>query len=295
MADIYSINQPHKVDCQQLVISNPWQGLKQFTDARIALGRAGSSIPTSESLSFQLDHARAIDAVHCALDIPQLVQALSSSQLVADNTPQPPMVVNSKATDRVMYLQRPDLGRQLNEASWQALVDYRHVADQVFDLAIVVADGLSSTAIQRHAVPVIECLLAELADDAHDWSIAPITVVSQGRVAAGDDVGECLKAKIVMILIGERPGLTSPDSMGFYMTWHPLRGAKESSRNCISNIRPEGLTYNDASRRACYLLRESLKLGISGIELKDRSSTSDDPLELDDNQSQNFLLLNKSN
>lgn len=289
MAEIYELK-AH----EELVIQNPWERLREFTDARIALGRVGSSIPTSESLSFQLDHARAIDAVHCALDINLLVQTLTASEVVTNNTAHSPIVVNSKATDRFVYLQRPDLGRQLNEASWQSLVDFRNSAEQdgagQFDLALVVADGLSSTAIQRHALPLIERLLSELATDEHEWSIAPITVVSQGRVASGDDVGECLKAKIVMILIGERPGLTSPDSMGIYMTWNPLRGAKESSRNCISNIRPEGLNYDDASRRACYLLRESRKLGISGIALKDRSSTGDDSLELDHGHNQNFLL-----
>jgi len=279
-----------------LVIQNPWQSLKQFTSARIALGRAGNSIPTSELLAFQLDHARAMDAVHCALDIESLVKELSLSTLVQENTADEPMVVNSKVTDRFMYLQRPDLGRQLNEISWQNLVNYQNEHHDDYDLAIVVADGLSSTAIQSHALPVIEKLISHLRhDDGHHWVIAPITVVSQGRVAVGDDVGECLKAKIVLILIGERPGLTSPDSMGIYMTWGPTRGAKESSRNCISNIRPQGLNYQDATLKAYYLLRESLKLKLSGVNLKDRSSDEEENDVLPDQERSNFLLTNTSN
>tara|TARA_R110001583_G_scaffold7720_3_gene37877 strand:- start:61581 stop:62459 length:879 start_codon:yes stop_codon:yes gene_type:complete len=280
---------PHK-----LVTENPWQKLKLFTSARIGLGRAGNSIPTNELLSFQLDHARAIDAVHKALDVKTLLSQISQSIVLANAIATPPSVVSSKATNRMIYLQRPDLGRQLNEASWQLLVDKREESSKDYDLSIVIADGLSSTAIQKHALPVIEKLLEKLAiDTKHQWSIAPLTLVTQGRVASGDDVGECLKAKITIVLIGERPGLTSPDSMGIYMTWAPKRGAKDSTRNCISNIRPEGLAYDEASEKAFYLLRESIKLQISGINLKDRSGNSDECDALKASSTTSFLLSTK--
>lgn len=256
------------------VIENQWQQLKQFTSARIALGRAGSSLPTRESLTFQLDHAKAIDAVHTPLDIEKLLADLFASQSIGEQIPAQPNLVSSQASDRFVYLQRPDLGRKLTEVCWQQLVDFRAKQQTNFDLAIVLADGLSATAIQKHAVPFVENLVSLLAKDKlNTWSIAPITLASQGRVAIGDDIGECLQAQIVLVLIGERPGLTSPDSMGLYMTWQPKRGALESSRNCISNIRPEGLAYKEASQKAFYLLTESKKLKLSGINLKDRSSS----------------------
>lgn len=276
---------------EPLVTDNPWQTLKQFTSARIGLGRAGNSIPTKELLAFQLDHAKAIDAVHKALNVDVLLEQLSASQPICSVVPMKPNVLSSKARDRIDYLQRPDLGRQLSEASWHKLVEHRSESIIEYDLAIVVADGLSSTAIQNHAVPVIERIVTRLAEDTKsNWSIAPLTVVTQGRVAIGDDVGECLKAKITMILIGERPGLTSPDSMGIYMTWNPKRGAKESSRNCISNIRPEGLGYDEASYKAFYLLSESIKRKISGIELKDRSSDAEENDALESSTATHFLI-----
>jgi ethanolamine ammonia-lyase small subunit len=274
-----------------LVTENPWQELKKFTSARIGLGRAGTSIPTHEQLSFQLDHARAIDAVHKALDVKALLSQISQSSLLTNAIATSPSVVSSKATDRMVYLQRPDLGRQLNEASWQMLVDKREQSNKEYDIAIVIADGLSSTAIQKHVLPVVERLVEKLvADTKYNWSIAPLTLVSQGRVASGDDVGECLQAKITLILIGERPGLTSPDSMGIYITWNAKRGAKDSSRNCISNIRPEGLAYEQASEKAFYLLSESIKLQLSGINLKDRSGNSDECETLKQNSTTSFLL-----
>jgi ethanolamine ammonia-lyase small subunit len=206
-----------------------------------------------------------------------------------------PAVVSSKAIDRMTYLQRPDLGRQLSESSWQQLVDKREQSNKQYDLAIVVADGLSSTAIQRHAAAVIENLVTKLAnDDNHPWSLAPLTIVRQGRVAVGDDVGECLKAKITVILIGERPGLSSPDSMGIYITWNPKRGAKDSGRNCISNIRPEGLNYQEASHKAFYLLTESMKSKCTGIGLKDRSLVVEDSEQLDSKPKSHFLVSAKS-
>lgn len=282
---------------ESVVTESRWQSLKQFTSARIALGRTGTSIPTGELLDFQLDHARAIDAVHHALDVATLNQQLIASHSLSRVMTRPPLLVQSKASDRMVYLQRPDLGRQLSEACWQQLCDARaehqeqHQGQQDYDLAIVVADGLSSTAIQKHALPVIERLVEKLSgDDAHHWSLAPITIVTQGRVAVGDDVGECLNAKITLIMIGERPGLTSPDSMGIYLTWAPKRGAKDSSRNCISNIRPEGLPYDEAAHKAHYLLSESMKLQLTGIGLKDRSVGLEEEAQLESDATSSFLI-----
>ncbi|MDB1125674.1 ethanolamine ammonia-lyase subunit EutC [Vibrio algarum] len=286
------LSEKNTSNSDRLIIKNPWQSLKQFTSARIGLGRVGNSIPTNELLAFQLDHARAIDAVHKALDVKALLEHLSTSQPLYNATPMNPIVLDSKARDRMEYLQRPDLGRQLSDASWQQLLEQRSEVDAKYDLAIVVADGLSSTAIQNHAVPLLDRLVEKLGTDPkNNWSLAPLTIVSQGRVAIGDDVGECLNAKITMILIGERPGLTSPDSMGIYMTWAPKRGAKESSRNCISNIRPEGLGYDEASNKAFYLLSESIRRQISGIKLKDRSSDNEDNDALESSTTTSHFLI----
>ncbi len=276
---------------QELVNESPWQALKQFTAARIALGRSGNSVPTKQLLDFQLDHARAIDAVHKALDVPSLVAQLQQSKVIQQLVSEAPLQLNTKASDRMVYLQRPDFGRQLSDSGWQHLEALRATSNTAYDLSIVIADGLSSTAIQRHAVPMLEQLLGELQQDPkHSWSLAPISVVTQGRVAVADDVGECLKAKITMILVGERPGLSSPDSMGIYLTWNPKRGAKDSSRNCISNIRPEGLNYPQASHKAFFLLSEALSLKLSGIGLKDRTVTEDDKPTLGSNNNNNFLI-----
>jgi len=275
----------------ELVTESPWQSLKKFTSARIALGRSGNSVPTKQLLDFQLDHARAIDAVHKALDVPSLVAQLQQSGIIQQLVSEQPIVLNTKASDRMVYLQRPDFGRQLSDTSWQQLEAFRASSESAYDLSIVIADGLSSTAIQRHAIPMLEQLLGELQQDPkHSWSLAPISVVTQGRVAVADDVGECLKAKITMILIGERPGLSSPDSMGIYLTWNPKRGAKDSARNCISNIRPEGLNYPQASHKAFFLLSEALSLKLSGIGLKDRTETEDTDPALSASGSSNFLL-----
>ncbi|MFA0087599.1 ethanolamine ammonia-lyase subunit EutC [Vibrio sp. 10N.261.51.F12] len=275
-----------------VVIRNPWVELREFTSARIALGRTGNSVPTNELLSFQLDHAKAMDAVHCALDVDTLIEGLTGSHLIFKHTHKPPMTVTSKVTDRLMYLQRPDLGRQLDDASWNKLAGITKEQNAQPDLAIVIADGLSSVSIQNHAVPVIERLMSLLIkDDVNQWTIAPITVVKQGRVAVGDDVAQCLKAKAVLVLVGERPGLTSPDSMGLYLTWGAKRGSKDSQRNCISNVRPQGLNYDDACQRAFYLLTEARKLQLSGVNLKDRSLVDEQCHKpLDDKHSNNLLV-----
>jgi ethanolamine ammonia-lyase small subunit len=272
------------------VVTSPWQQLRSLTSARIALGRTGNSIPTDALLSFQLDHAQAMDAVHCALDIQALkieFEQLPMLQSVASGEVQ---VVESKITDRLMYLQRPDLGRQLSDASWAQLKKQASTSQTQPDLAIVIADGLSSTAIQNHAAPFLERLLQKL-DKSKSWHLAPITIVKQGRVAIADDVAECLNARMALILIGERPGLSSPDSMGLYLTWGAKRGAKDSERNCISNVRPDGLSYDDACQRTLYLLEEARRLHLSGVDLKDRSEIDDESSStLNQTSSNNFLI-----
>jgi ethanolamine ammonia-lyase small subunit len=240
-----------------VVVENPWQSLRRFTDARIALGRAGVSQPTEAQLAFQLAHARARDAVHAALDVARLTEALEAGLGVSC------LRLHSAAADRHVYLQRPDLGRRLDAASRAALTAGDH------DLAIVVADGLSALAIEQNALPFLQALLPRLALDG--WSLAPLCIVEQGRVAVGDEVGEVLGARAVLVLIGERPGLSSPDSMGLYFTWAPRVGLTDESRNCISNVRPAGLGYAEAATRLHYLLAEARRRGLSGVQLKDES------------------------
>jgi ethanolamine ammonia-lyase small subunit len=276
----------------KVVTRNPWDKLREFTSARIALGRSGNSVPTDELLSFQLDHAQAMDAVHCSLNVDSLVAQLTDSYSILKQTLEPPVVVTSKVTDRFMYLQRPDLGRQLDEASWNTLEAIGKEHNTELDLAIVIADGLSSVAIQNHALPVISRLVSLMSgDEEHQWNLAPIAIVKQGRVAVGDDVGQCFNAKAVLVLIGERPGLTSPDSMGMYLTWGAKRGSKDSDRNCISNVRPQGLNYDDACQRAFYLLKEARRLQLSGVNLKDRSAIDEESGgDLEDKHNNNFLI-----
>ena len=258
------------------VVHNPWRDLRQFTDARIGLGRAGISLPTSEMLAFQLSHAQARDAVSFPLDINEMKAKLTAITKANARV----LHLHSQAVDRVTYLQRPDLGRKLNENSRQLLLNFvaeqQQSTQEKYDLAIVVVDGLSSLAVQKNAAPFITELLSQLSVN-KPLTLAPITLVEQGRVAIGDDIGELLNAQIVMVLIGERPGLSSPDSLGLYLTWEPKTGLNDSLRNCISNIRPAGLTYIDAASRAAYLLNEAKTLKLTGVNLKDR--TQDDVIE----------------
>jgi ethanolamine ammonia-lyase small subunit len=256
------------------VIANPWQALRQFTAARIALGRTGVSQPTGAQLAFQLAHARARDAVHQELDVPALAQTLEQS--FDPPLALPVMALCSAAENRTIYLQRPDLGRKLDAVSRQSLRDLsqanRPVSapdDLPYDLAIVIADGLSALAIGQNAVPFLQNLTVRLAQE--KWVLAPITIVQQGRVAIGDEIGQLLGARAVVVLIGERPGLSSPDSMGLYLTWAPRTGLTDASRNCISNVRPAGLSYDEAAFRLHYLLTQSRQRQLSGISLKDET------------------------
>jgi len=247
------------------VVPNPWHELRAFTPARIALGRAGISLPTAPQLAFQLAHAQARDAVHRPLDVHALCTEVAGLGLAA-------LPLHSAAADRAAYLKRPDRGRQLDADSRCQLQAWR-AAQQAAgrphpDLALVLADGLSSLALQRHAAPLLAALLPALGAG---WTLAPVSVIEQGRVAIGDDVGEALGAQMVVVLIGERPGLSSPDSLGLYITWSARVGCTDAQRNCISNVRPEGLPVADAARRLAYLLQAARQRQITGVALKDDS------------------------
>lgn len=268
-----------------IVVENPWERLNAFTDARIGLGRAGVSLPTSKLLAFQLAHAQAQDAVHCPLD----VEALSAELTQALSLSGAPIRLHSHAQDRAMYLQRPDYGRRLNDETREQL-QQAAATQQRYDLAVVIVDGLSALAVQQNSGPFLSALYQLLDKDATDWQLAPLTIVEQGRVAIGDEIGALLNADAVLVMIGERPGLSSPDSLGLYMTWAPEPGLKDDRRNCISNVRPAGLQVEEAARRFFLLLKEARQLKLSGVKLKDRSE--DDVLEGDSasGSTRNFLV-----
>ena len=260
-------------DHHPLIVANPWPLLRQLTAARIALGRAGVSLPTQPQLDFQLAHARARDAVHKALDVPQLLQTLEAAgQVGAADCLQ----LASAAEDRLVYLQRPDLGRQLSQASRDQLRARRSgsvpaPADAAafdFDVAVVVADGLSARAVAQNAAPLLAALLPRLRAEG---SLAPLSVVTQARVAIGDEIGQLLRARLVVVLIGERPGLSSPDSLGAYLTWMPRVGLTDESRNCVSNIRPAGLGFEAAAAQILALILAMRQRQLSGVLLKDES------------------------
>lgn len=254
------------------VIKNPWAALREYTDARIGLGRAGVSIPTSHSLQFQLAHAQAQDAVHLPLDVETVIEQLENANLYQEIFI--PILLHSQAVNRTTYLQRPDLGRRLDKKSIDTLKKVNTLKDENYDLSIVVVDGLSSLAIKENAAIFIQKLVEVLNTDSQDWNLAPITIVQQGRVAIGDEVAEILNSKIAIVLIGERPGLSSPDSMGLYLTYNPKVGLTDEKRNCISNIRIEGLSYEEAIKKTMYLLNESRRLELSGVNLKDRTTNT---------------------
>jgi ethanolamine ammonia-lyase small subunit len=274
-----------------LVHQDSWAKLRQFTNARIGLGRVGTSIPTQELLRFQLSHAQAMDAVHVPLDASALIDTFEQSELIKPLLPA--FILHSCASNRMEYLQRPDFGRQLDDASLYRLQQFQQQSTNCqYDLAIVIADGLSSYAITNHAKPFIEALLKYLqSDQQKEWNLAPLAIVEQARVAVGDDVGEALQAKEVLLLVGERPGLSSPDSMGLYLTWNPKRGTEDSLRNCISNVRPEGLSYRLAAHKCFYLLSESQQIQLTGVSLKDRSSD----IVLEESNPQQFCLTASNN
>jgi len=258
------------------IVKNDWEILNKLTSARIGLGRTGISLPTNRLLDFQLAHAKAQDAVYLPLDISKLDKQLKNIKMNYID-------LHSQANSREIYLQRPDLGRKLDEISLKKLTN----KDKQYDLAIVIVDGLSSLAIHENAVNFIKNLTHVLSKDSQDWSLAPLTIVKQGRVAIGDEIGEILNANTVLVLIGERPGLSSPDSLGLYLTWSPKIGLKDANRNCISNIRLEGLSYEKATKKAAHLLKESRLRELSGVQLKECANEKDSK-QIKSNK--NFLL-----
>ena len=247
------------------ITPDPWGELRVHTQARVALGRTGVSLPVQEVLRFGYAHALARDAVHLPLDAPALCRELETAGW-------PTLQVHSAAADRATYLLRPDLGRRLSEASVASLRE--HATPAGCDIQLVIGDGLSSLAVSRHAPALIAQIRAQAPAA---WRFGPIVVAQQARVALGDPVGELLRARLVVMLIGERPGLSSPDSLGIYMTWEPRSGRSDAERNCISNVRPEGLGYVQAARKLLWLCREAMSLQLTGVHLKDRS---DDPVVL---------------
>jgi ethanolamine ammonia-lyase small subunit len=244
------------------VTPDPWAALRAHTAARIALGRSGASLPTAEWLRFGLAHARARDAVHQALDAQALVHELRRHGFEG-------LMVESAAPDRAGFLQRPDLGRRLSERSAALLRGLQGAPERPMDLLFVVGDGLSATAAQCHALPLL-CEVRPLLEQA-GLAIGPVVLAHQCRVALGDEVGAALGARLVAVLLGERPGLSSPDSLGAYLTLAPGPGRRDAERNCISNIRPEGLAPAQAARRLAWLCQAALARGATGIALKDDS------------------------
>ncbi len=234
------------------------KSLRDYTTARVELGRVGRSAPTRALLEFQLAHAKARDAVHLPLAVNSLVLELKQKGITS-------ISLTSAARDRAEYLKRPDLGRRLNDDSRERLAAVR----AEYDAAFVIADGLSALAVHRHAVPLLELLLRDL-----DWRVMPVAIVEQGRVAIGDEIGELLEARMAVVLIGERPGLSSPDSLGVYLTWQPHPGRTDAERNCISNIRAEGLSYAAAAHKLLFLMNESRRLKLSGVRLKENAAPS---------------------
>jgi ethanolamine ammonia-lyase small subunit len=260
---------------------NPLLELRRLTPARIALGRTGTSMPTSAQLDFQYAHAQARDAVHLPFDSAGLSAQLAERGRAS-------LRLHSAATDRNSYLQRPDLGRKLSDESAQTLRDYALANPDGVDLVIVVADGLSALAVHRHTLPFLARMEDQIVNDG--WSVSPVILVEQGRVAVADEIGELLGAKMVVILIGERPGLSSPDSLGLYFTYNPKVGLTDAYRNCISNVRLEGLSYGMAAHRLLYLMREACRRQLSGVNLKDEAQVLTLESDAGADKKGNFLL-----
>lgn len=231
-----------------------WEKFRSFTDARVGIGRTGGSLTTEKMLDFRKDHALAKDAVWMDLDTQKL-----SAQLDEMNLPN--LTLKSKAENREAYIQRPDWGRVLHSESIALLESLPKVE---YDLSISIADGLSALAIERHAIPFLTAFFPMISS----FHIAPIGIVQQGRVAISDAVGQLLNAQVSIMLIGERPGLSSPDSLGVYMTYQPRQGNTDEKRNCISNIRKEGLPYEFAAQKLHFLLNEAIRRQLSGVNLK---------------------------
>jgi ethanolamine ammonia-lyase small subunit len=250
----------HESNSHKAIIkTDGWSSLKKLTNARIALGRAGISVPVNEMLQFKMAHAQARDEVFSLLNMNALLQQLNDFNLAVYH-------LKSQASDKHIYLKRPDLGRRLHEDSVKQLTDLKNTSHTV---CITITDGLSATAVNNHAIQILALLIPMLT--ALKLNIAPICLVENGRVAIADETASLLNSKLSLILIGERPGLSSPDSLGAYITYQPRPGLTDESRNCISNIRPEGLSYKQATDRISYLIREAIHLKLSGIGLKENA------------------------
>jgi ethanolamine ammonia-lyase small subunit len=240
---------------------DPWQALSKFTAARIGLGRAGGSLPTRPLLEFQLAHARACDAVWRDLDMPDLARTIAALGLDI-------LQLHSAARDRAPFIARPDLGRVLDSES-RASLERQPANASPYDCLFVVADGLSAQAVESHALPLLTQLMARLRDG---WNPAPLAIVQQGRVAIGDEIGALLQARMTVLLIGERPGLSSADSLGVYLTHDPRPEHTNAERNCISNMRePGGLSHAGGAHKLFHLMTESRRRGLSGILLKENA------------------------
>jgi ethanolamine ammonia-lyase small subunit len=235
--------------------------LRHLTPARVGLGRAGASLPTQALLEFTLDHARARDAVHAELDISGIAAGLDTLGLQT-------LRVSSCAQSRKDYLRRPDLGRKLDAASQDLLASGGR---GLCDLAVVIGDGLSPSAVNVHAVELVRRLVAVLASGG--IALGPVVVASGARVALGDEIGALLGARMAAMLIGERPGLSAPHSLGAYLTFAPKAGCTDAMRNCVSNIHTSGLSHDEAAFKIAWLVREGLARGVTGVTLKDESGS----------------------
>jgi ethanolamine ammonia-lyase small subunit len=246
-----------------VVTPDPWHDWRRATPARLALGRVGTGMPTDETLRFGWAHAMARDAIHAALDVDALAGALTEQGWAVERA-------RSAAPDRATYLRRPDLGRRLDADDAARLRDSASSRghDPAPEVCVVIGDGLSSLAIERHAAPLLAALRTRLPPATR---FAPVVIATQARVALADEVGEIFGATLSVMLVGERPGLSSPDSLGIYLTHTPRRGRHDAERNCISNVRPEGLSYDGAAFKLAWLMREALRRGATGIALKDES------------------------
>jgi ethanolamine ammonia-lyase small subunit len=241
-------------------MTDPWHTLRRFTQARIGLGRAGHALPTSALLEFQLAHASARDAVHAPWDIDQFARDLAALGLET-------LTLATPISDRIHYLKRPDLGRRLDDESQRRL---QRLSGQNIDIALIVSNGLSSTAVERHGVALLQAVIG--AHSSRPLRIGPICLVANGRVALSDEIGALLGARLAVVAIGERPGLSAADSLGIYLTYDPHPGNTDAERNCISNIRPPaGLGYEAAAAKLLYLSLESLRRRLSGFSLKDET------------------------
>jgi ethanolamine ammonia-lyase small subunit len=256
-------------------MADPWQQLRRLTPARIALGRSGGSVPTRELLDFRLAHARARDAVQAPFDFAGLAERLRAlgSEVVC---------VQSAAATQMEFLRRPDLGRRLSQASRVELAVLTAAeCRDACDLVVIVSDGLSSLAATEHAPPLLSAFVPLARQSG--WMLAPLIVANHGRVALQDEIGELLRARLSLILLGERPGLSAADSLGAYFTYSPRQGLTDAARNCVSNIRPEGLPPVEAAHKLFHLITQSMTLSLSGVELKDDApALTRTPASIDD-------------